>query len=94
MAIHAQPVTQAEILAAVIAPDQPTWPTELCRLVLDLRFTPEQVAHMTDLAQRNNAGELTETERGELESYVQVGNFLSLAHSKARLSLKRADERA
>jgi len=60
--------------------------------VLDLQFTPEQVAHMRDLAERNNAGELTDAERSDLQSYVHVGNFLSLAHSKARLSLRHSDD--
>lgn len=92
MATNAQPVTEAEILAAVIAPQKPTWPAELSRMVLDLRFTPEQVATMTDLAQRNNAGELSDDERTDLASYVHVSNFLSLAHSKARLSLKESGE--
>ena len=87
MATHAQPVTEAEILAAVIAPNEPTWPAELANLVLGLRFTPEQVAQMRELAERNNAGELTDAERADLQSYVHVGDFLSLAHSKARLSL-------
>ena len=91
MATHAQPVTEAEILAAVIAPNEPTWPPELARLVLGLQFTPEQVAHMRELAERNNAGELNDTELGDLQSYVHVGNFLSLAHSKARLSLKNSE---
>lgn len=92
MATNAQPVTEAEILAAVIAPEKPTWPAELSRLVLELRFTPEQVAKMTELAQRNNSGDLADIDRAELASYVQVGNFLSLAHSKARLSLKQSGE--
>lgn len=92
MATHARPVREAEILATVIAPDRPTWPRELARLVLDLQFTPAQVEKMRVLAQRNNAGELTAEEHDELESYVQVGNFLSLAHSKARVSLKQSGE--
>lgn len=61
------------------------------RLVLGLQFTPQQVAHMRELAERNNAGELNDTELGDLQSYVHVGNFLSLAHSKARLSLKNSE---
>jgi len=47
---------------------------------------------MRDLAERNNAGELTDAERSDLQSYVHVGNFLSLAHSKARLSLRHSDD--
>jgi hypothetical protein len=91
MATHVQPITEAEILAALIAPDRPSWPPELARLVLDLQFTADQVERMSVLAQRNNAGELTEQEHNELESYLHVGNFLSLAHSKARLSIKQSD---
>jgi hypothetical protein len=92
LATNAQPVTEAEILAAVIAPEKPSWPPELARMVLNLRFTPEQMATMTALAQRNNSGELTESERADLASYVQVGNFLSLAHSKARRSLEQSGD--
>lgn len=90
MAANTQPVIEAEILAAVIAPNEPSWPPQLATLVLALQFTPDQVAHIRNLAERNNAGTLSDSERAELQSYEHIGNFLSLAHSKARLSLQHS----
>lgn len=42
---------------------------------------------MAELAGKSNAGTLKPEERRELESYVFVGDLLSLMKSKARLSL-------
>jgi hypothetical protein len=42
---------------------------------------------MQSLAEKNAAGQITEQERDELESYARVGSFLALLHSKARLAL-------
>ena len=44
---------------------------------------------MTELAERNQGGDLSAEEREELDSYVRSGHLLALLHSKARKSLKR-----
>jgi hypothetical protein len=43
---------------------------------------------ITELAQKNREGTLSEAERQELEAYVKVGDVLSLLHLKAKRSLK------
>jgi hypothetical protein len=83
-----QTVTETEILAEVIAPQRSTFPPELARTLLELRFSAQQINRMDNLADKNNAGTLTEIERAEMENYARVGTFLSLLQSKARLSLK------
>jgi hypothetical protein len=45
---------------------------------------------MNALAEKNRHGMLTEAEQQELQSYLLVGHFLDLLHSKARLVLKQA----
>ena len=43
---------------------------------------------MEELAVRNGKGELSESEREELEAYVNVGQVVAILQAKARLSLK------
>ncbi|MEX2120944.1 MAG: hypothetical protein WD847_15240 [Pirellulales bacterium] len=85
-------VTEADILAAVIAPERPTLTPDVARSLLDLQFSDEQVRRMHALLEKNNAGTLTDLERLEMERYARVGNFLSLMQAKARLSLSAASD--
>ena len=43
---------------------------------------------MSDLADRNNKGTISDTEQEELDKYLRVGSFINLVQAKARLSLK------
>ena len=90
MSVESHFITEADILIAVVAPDEATLPAHVARSFLDLKFSTEQVQRMQELAEANNAGTLTDVERSEMESYARVRNFLSLIQSKARLSLKTA----
>ena len=83
--------TDAEILAAVIAPDRDDMPQDVARSFLELGFSEAQNERMRDLADKNNRGTLTEAERAVMESYRRVGHFLNLIQAKARISLKRRD---
>jgi hypothetical protein len=87
MSIDQSPITDADILSAVVAPERATLPHAVARSFLDLRFSADQIARMRSLSEKNNAGTLTVAERSEMESYARVGNFLSLLQSKARQSL-------
>jgi len=80
-------ITEADILAHVIAPDQPGLPPESARAILALQFDQTALARMNDLAEKNRAGTLTEAERIEMEKYLRVGQFLNLLQAKARVSL-------
>jgi hypothetical protein len=87
MASASTDITEADILSEVIAPDQPTLPEASARSILSLRFNEQAIARMNDLAEKNRRGELSESERGLLQKYQLVGNFLNLIQAKARLSL-------
>jgi hypothetical protein len=82
------PITEADILAHVIAPDQPGLSPESARAILALQFDQTALARMNDLAEKNRAGALSEAERTEMEKYLRVGQFLNLLQAKARVSLR------
>jgi hypothetical protein len=84
-------ITEADILSEVIAPGQPTLPEASAREILALCFNQRAIDRMNDLAEKSRRGELTEAERGILERYQRVGNFLNLLQAKARLSLAQSN---
>jgi hypothetical protein len=93
MTVATLPPTDAGILAEVISGGEPTFSPDTARWILSLRFTERQQTRMLDLAERNNAGELTPAEREEMLRYAHIGTTLSTLHSKARLAL-RAEPRS
>lgn len=84
-------ITESEILADVISPDEGNLSPEVARAVLHWRFTERAVNRMHDLADRNNKGTITTAEREELEKYLRVGSLVNLLQAKARLSLTHAN---
>ena len=54
-----------------------------------IRFGENDVARMGQLPDRSEAGELTDEERAEFDSYLHIGNLLAVIPSKARLALRR-----
>ncbi|MGF1496788.1 MAG: hypothetical protein ACFB8W_08180 [Elainellaceae cyanobacterium] len=84
-----QALTEADIFARMVHPEDGNLPQEVSRFILNLRFEAEDVTRMNELAERNNRGLLSETERQEMDRYLRVGNFLNLLHAKARLSLQK-----
>jgi hypothetical protein len=83
-------ITESEILADVIAPDQGDLAAEVAQSVLRWKFTDRALARMNDLADRNNKGTITAQERQDLEKYLRVGNLINILQAKARLSLNSA----
>lgn len=81
-------ITEADILAHVISPNQPGLPPESARAILELKFDQTALERMNDLAEKNRAGVLSEAERMEMEKYLRVGQFLNLLQAKARVSLR------
>jgi hypothetical protein len=59
------------------------------RGILTLNFAEHDHARMQTLAEKANEGLLTADERREYESYVRMGDLLSILHSKAHLALQR-----
>jgi len=88
MGTATRPLTQAEILLQVMTGGEPALPQELAQWILAIGFTEDQQARMLDLAERNNAGDLSSEEREEMSNYAFAGNTLSLWKSKARLALR------
>ncbi len=81
-------ITESEILADVIAPDQGDLTTEVAQSILRWKFTDRALARMNDLAARNHQGTITSQERQDLEKYLRVGSLINILQAKARLSLK------
>lgn len=90
MIVSSDPMTEAEILTAVVGPDKPDLPAESARAILELRFGQPAIDRLNELAEKNRQGTLSEMERNELDSYLRVGNFLNLMQAKARNSLVHA----
>lgn len=82
-------IGEAAIWARLIDPEKNGLSPEAARSLLAITFSVEDKARMGELAEKNGAGRLTAEERQELESYVKVGDVLSLLHLKARKSLPK-----
>jgi hypothetical protein len=81
---------EMSILARIVAPDDPSFPPDLARRVLAMRFDDEAIRRMNELSEKASRGTLSPDETEETDIYDRVGSFLGLLHSKARQSLKKA----
>jgi hypothetical protein len=88
---EASTITEADILAEIVAPDQPGLSPESARSILELQFTDEADQRIRGLLKKNNDGTISEAERAVLDKYLRVGQFLDLLQAKARLSLQRSE---
>ncbi len=86
-------VTEADILGEVVAPDRPGLPEEVARSILSLHFSEGARKRIRRLIEANNRGSIAAEEKGELDKYLRVGQFLDLLQAKARVSLAQASER-
>jgi hypothetical protein len=84
----ADPITATQILDEVIEPIEPSFAPDFARMVLNLRLSDEAQQRIRELLLRNNAGTLEESEKGVLENYLLVGQFIDLLQAKARVSLQ------
>jgi hypothetical protein len=64
-------------------------PAEWVEFVSELRLPPKTDRRLQELMDRNNEGDLNESERAELESLVEVSETLSLARARALQLLGR-----
>ena len=81
-------VNEVEIWTGVINPDRHDMSPPEANAVLRWAFNDDAKSKMEELAERNGRGELSESEREELEAYVNVGQVVAILQAKARLSLK------
>jgi hypothetical protein len=86
--------TFAQVWERTIQPGQPDLPPGAARFFLDLRFAETDRARMNTLAAKARAGALSPQEETELANYMQLGWFIDLVKSKARLSLGLTPENA
>lgn len=87
-------ITESDILADIIAPNQGDLTPEVAQSVLRWKFTEGALARMNDLAGRNSKGTITVQERQDLEKYLRVGSLINILQAKARLSLESAGSAA
>ena len=78
--------TEADILNRLIPEDARLAP-EAARFFLTIEFAKADLERMHELAQKNQEGTLTPQEEQELDRYLNVGYFLDLLRSRARISL-------
>ncbi len=62
--------------------------SHVARYLLSLDFEPEDVERMNLLAERAREGGLSADEEAELDSYLHVGNLLTIMQSKSRVYLR------
>ncbi len=67
-------------------------PLDWVQTVSDLRLPPKTDQRLQDLMDRNNDGLLTESERTDLESLVELSERLSLVRAEALHLLGRKPE--
>ena len=67
-------------------------PLEWVETVGDLRLPPKTDQRLQELMDRNNEGLLTEAERADLESLVELSERLSLVRAEALHLLRRKPE--
>jgi hypothetical protein len=84
----ATPQTEIDILAQMVAPEEPSLESEFARWVLGMRFGEDAQSRIRGLLDRNNRGELSEAERSLLDKYLRVGQFIDLLQAKARVTLR------
>jgi hypothetical protein len=84
---------EAMILDRLIKP-QKKLSRAAARALLRLSFDDDDRKRMHELAQKNQADELTAKEEIELLGYLKVGLFLDLIHAKAAKSLRPVSRRA
>ncbi len=78
----------ALLLAHILGNGQAELPVGVARYLLQRKFNSSEKERMHDLAARNQANALSESEREELFAYARVGTVLGILKSKARQALK------
>jgi hypothetical protein len=79
--------SEVAIWGRVLQPESGNLSPEVARSILKLELGEQDRARMHELAVRGQAGNLTEAEDAELETYCRVGRLLDMMRSKARRSL-------
>ncbi len=62
---------------------------EVARALVHLRAQPDVQAHIDELAEKCNEGQLTNAEQAEYRDIVEAIDFISILQAKARARLAR-----
>ncbi len=79
-----EPTTQNTIIDEMLEPFTEWLTPEGAQNLSKLKAKPVVQARVDELAAKCNEGELTEAERREYETYVQIGNIFALLKAKAK----------
>ena len=79
---------QAPVLERILDPMSKCLTPDVARAIADYRLDEESQALLDSLAEKSTAGELSEAERGQYESFVSALDFVATLQSKARRLLK------
>jgi hypothetical protein len=86
--------SDSTILERVIKPERAGLSPELACHILAFDFPPSDHARYQELSARASEGTLSETERAELEEYLDVNDFLTIIKAQAKASLHPRDPAA
>lgn len=81
------PNSEAAIWARLIESQPDALTRDAAEYLLGFGFTERDERRMQDLAEKSQAGTLSEHEQREFDSYLHIGNLLAVMQSKARLVL-------
>lgn len=77
-------------VAKVLEPVMRGLPPGVARVIAELRADPELQARIDELADRCNAGLLTEEERAEYTGYVEAIDLVAILQAEARAATDAA----
>jgi hypothetical protein len=80
--------SEAAIFGRVFANGRQPMTPEVAGHVRNLGFSDEDKNRMHVLALKNQEGQISPEELGELDNYIKVGDLLAILQSKARKSPK------
>jgi hypothetical protein len=83
------PNREAAIWARLMQAQSEALSPAVAEYLLSIGFGEIDREQMRRLAERSEAGTLTDEEQTEFDSYLHVGNLLAVLQSKARVALRR-----
>lgn len=82
-------LTHPELLDRVFRPSAGTFPEELARHILDIKFPADDHDRYEMLSSKAQEGTLSSDEQAELDDYLNLNDFLIILKTKAEASLQK-----
>jgi hypothetical protein len=82
-------LSEQDILERVVDPKRGGFSPELAEQILSLDFPPANHAKVAELSAKAQKGTLTESENVQLQTYLNVNDFLIFMKARARISLRK-----